>query len=114
MEGQRCDGAGVLVGVKTQNQVARRVWGRACNSCARKVMEGEVGKGQQCHTCMHACSIASGVSDSATPWTVALQAPLSMGFSRQEYWSGLPCPPPGDLSNADVKPESPVWLTRVL
>ena len=31
------------------------------------------------------------------PWTVALQAPLSMGFSRQEYWSGLPCPPPGDL-----------------
>ena len=33
----------------------------------------------------------------ATPWSVALQAPLSMGFSRQEYWSGLPCPPPGDL-----------------
>ena len=32
-----------------------------------------------------------------TPWTVACQAPLSMGFSRQEYWSGLPCPPPGDL-----------------
>ena len=30
----------------------------------------------------------------ATPWTVAHQAPLSMGFSRQEYWSGLPCPPP--------------------
>ena len=33
----------------------------------------------------------------ATPWTVACQAPLSMGFSRQEYWSGLPFPPPGDL-----------------
>ena len=33
----------------------------------------------------------------ATPGTVARQAPLSMGFSRQEYWSGLPCPPPGDL-----------------
>ena len=32
-----------------------------------------------------------------TPWTVAPQAPLSMGFSRQEYWSGLPFPPPGDL-----------------
>ena len=32
----------------------------------------------------------------ATPWTVAHQAPLFMGFSRQEYWSGLPCPPPGD------------------
>ena len=34
-----------------------------------------------------------------TPWTVAPQAPPSMGFSRQEYWSGLPCPPPGDLPN---------------
>ena len=33
----------------------------------------------------------------ATPWTVARQAPLSVGFARQEYWSGLPCPPPGDL-----------------
>ena len=39
----------------------------------------------------------SVVSDSATPWTVARQAPLSMGFSRQEYWSGLPCSPPGNL-----------------
>ena len=38
------------------------------------------------------CSV---VSDSATPWTVACQAPLSMGFSKQEYWSGLPCPPQG-------------------
>ena len=37
------------------------------------------------------------VSDSAIPWTVARQAPLSMGFPRQEYWSGLPFPPPGDL-----------------
>ena len=36
----------------------------------------------------------SVVSDSATPWTAAYQAPLSMGFSRQEYWSGLPCPSP--------------------
>ena len=42
-----------------------------------------------------------------TLWTVALQAPLSMGFSRQEYWSGLPCPPPGDLSNPGIKPVSP-------
>ena len=39
----------------------------------------------------------------ATPWTVAHQAPLSMGFSRQEYWSGLPCPPPGDLYNPGIK-----------
>ena len=41
-----------------------------------------------------------------TPWTAARQAPLSMGFSRQEYWSGLPCPPPGDLHNTEIKPAS--------
>ena len=40
-------------------------------------------------------------------WTVAHQAPLSMGFSRQEYWSGLPCPPPGDLPNPITEPASP-------
>ena len=44
----------------------------------------------------------------ATPWTVALQAPLSMGFSRQENWSGLPFPSPGDLPDPGIKPESPV------
>ena len=43
----------------------------------------------------------------ATPWTVAHQAPLSMGFSRQEYWSGLPCPFPGVLPNPGSKPRSP-------
>ena len=41
-----------------------------------------------------------------TPWTVAHQAPWSRGFSRQEYWSGLPFPTPGDLLNTGVKPES--------
>ena len=43
----------------------------------------------------------------ATPWTVAYQAPPSMGFSRQEYWSGLPFPSPGDLSNPGIEPGSP-------
>ena len=42
-----------------------------------------------------------------TLWTVACQAPLSMGFSRQEYWSGLPCPPPRDLPNPGIEPRSP-------
>ena len=42
-----------------------------------------------------------------TPWTVAYQAFPSMGFSRQEYWSGLPFPSPGDLSNPGIKPMSP-------
>ena len=43
----------------------------------------------------------------ATAWTGARQAPLSMKFSRQEYWSGLPCPSPGDLPNSGIKPRSP-------
>ena len=42
----------------------------------------------------------------ATLWTIAHQAPLSMGFSWQEYWSGLPYPPPGDLPNPGIKPVS--------
>ena len=41
-----------------------------------------------------------------TPWTVAHQAPLSMECSRQEYWSGLPCPPPGDLPNPEIESAS--------
>ena len=43
----------------------------------------------------------------ATPWTVAYQASLSMGFSRQEYWSGLPFPSPGDLPDTGMEPRSP-------
>ena len=46
-----------------------------------------------------------------TRWTVANQAPLSMGFSRQEYWSGLPCPPPGDLPDPGIEP---VFLSPAL
>ena len=42
----------------------------------------------------------------ATPWTVAHQAPPSMGFSRQEYWSGLPFPSPGDLPDLGIQPAS--------
>ena len=55
---------------------------------------------------MCACSVASVVSDSVTPGTVAHHAPLSMVFSRQEYWSGLPCPPAGDLPDPGIKPTS--------
>ena len=58
---------------------------------------------------LHACMLShfSHVQLFATPWTVAHQTPLSMGFSRQEHWSGLPCPPPGDLSNPGIEPMSP-------
>ena len=50
----------------------------------------------------------------ATPWTVALQAPLSMGFSRQEYWSGLPFPSPGDLPDPGIEPRSPALQADTL
>ena len=52
------------------------------------------------------CVCGSIVSDSATPWTEAPQAPLSMEFSRQEHWSGLPFPAPGVLPNPRIKPVS--------
>ena len=44
---------------------------------------------------------------SVARWSIAHQAPLSMVFSRQEYWSGLPCPPPGDPPNPGIEPGSP-------
>ena len=49
-----------------------------------------------------------------TPWTEAYQAPRSMGFSRQEYWSGLPFPSPGDLPNPGIEPSSPALQTDAL
>ena len=62
----------------------------------------------------------SVVSAFATLWTVVRQAPLSVEFSRQEYWSGLLCPPPGDLPKLGIEPRSPalagrfftIWATR--
>ena len=50
----------------------------------------------------------------ATPWTVAYQAPPSVGFSRQEYWSGLPFPSPGDLPNPRIEPGSPTLQADAL
>ena len=55
---------------------------------------------------VHAKSL-SRVQLFETLWTVAHWAPLFMGFSRQEYWSGLLCPPPGDLPDSQIKPEPP-------
>ena len=63
--------------------------------------------------CMHAKSL-SRVWLFATLWTVAHQTPLSMRFSRQEYWSGFPCPSPGDLPEPGIKPESPALQTDFL
>ena len=58
--------------------------------------------------CVH-----SVMSDFATPWTVVRQAPLSMGLSWQEYWSGVPFPTPGDLPDSGIKPASPLSAGRV-
>ena len=50
----------------------------------------------------------------AIPWTVAYQAPLSMGFSRQEYWSGLPFPSPGEIPNPGIEPRFPALQANSL
>ena len=61
------------------------------------------------HQVCYCCLVTSVVCNPLWPlWTVAHQAPLSMGYSRQEYWSGLPCPTPGDLPDLGIKPGSPV------
>ena len=57
--------------------------------------------------CVHGyISLFSRVQPFETPWTVALQAPLSIGFPRQEHWSGLPCPPPRDPPDSGIRPTS--------
>ena len=53
---------------------------------------------------MHVCSV---VSNSANPWAITHQAPLSMEFSKQEYWNGLPFPTSGHLPDPGIKPMSP-------
>ena len=57
---------------------------------------------------------ALSVQLSVTPWTVVHQAPLSMGFSRQEYCGGLPCPSPGALPDPGIKPGTPVLQVNSL
>ena len=59
---------------------------------------------------MYACTWVLGcVQFFVTPWSITTQAPLPMGFSRQEYWSGLPFPSPGDLLNPGTEPTSLVF-----
>ena len=70
------------------------------------------------YTCVYVCvfvcaQLLSPVRLFVTPWTVAHQAPLSMGFPRQEYWSGLLFPPPGNLSDSTIKPMSPALAGRL-
>ena len=60
----------------------------------------------------HCCCCLVILNSFVTPWTVAHQAPLSMGFPRQEYWSGLPFPFPGDLLNSGIELASPALVGK--
>ena len=60
-----------------------------------------------CVPCVYVCHVLSCVQLFVSPWTVALQASLSMEFSQQECWSRSPFPPPGDLPDAGIEPISP-------
>ena len=59
---------------------------------------------------MNICVLAQSCSILCDPMDYSYQTPLSMGFSRQEYWSGLPFPSPGDLPDPGIEPRSPAWV----
>ena len=71
-----------------------------------RMEKGKVRNEGCVYVCVCVCESLSRVQPFATPWAVAHQAPLSMGFSRQGYWSGLPFPPPGDLPEPEIEPQS--------
>ena len=85
------------VGSKTQPHFSGKIW----------LLSPPTSSWFSKDVCAHACA-GSIVSVSVTPWTVAHQAPLSMGFSRQVYRSGLPFPSPGNLPDPGIEPVSPV------
>ena len=70
--------------------------------------------GPSCRSKKRAAMSLSSFLTHQTPWTTAHQAPLSTGFSRQEYWSGLPFPSPGDLPDPRIEPESPALQADAL
>ena len=79
---------------------------RSCMLCSKKKSKKE--RDIEENACVPAHSL-SRVQLFVTPWTVASHAPLSLGFFRQEYWNGLPFPPPpGDLPDPEIQPASPV------
>ena len=79
-------------------------WDQRPVSGTIKPPDHDTGSAPQCGVTQRACSL---MSDSETPQTAVRQALLSMGFSRQEYWSGLPFPFPGDLPDPGIEPNSP-------
>ena len=78
---------------------------------AKDKIENQQGEKKTCeyaHVYIYKVKSLSRVRLFVTPWTITYQAPLSMGFSRQEYWSGLPFPSPEDLPDSGIEPGSPV------
>ena len=83
-------------------------WGRGVFWFLRGVSRYCYWKTEDWIACVHTKSLQP-CPTLFNPWTVAHQAPLSIGFSRQEYQSGLPCPPPGDLPDSGIKPASLIF-----
>ena len=93
----------LVCGVQKGDTNDRVCWIAADSQTQKNELLGTKGEGS-----VHVRQSLSRVQLFTTPWTVAHQAPLSMEFSRQEHWSGLPLPSPGDLPNSRIKPRSPL------
>ena len=113
------------IGIRnSQNTIWRTQWKICSISQSFSSSEALLGTHCSCHysteiSCgvraelwLHACLYAQFCLTLWGLWTVACQAPLCMGFSRQEYWCGLPFAPPGDLSDPGIKPRSPALASR--
>ena len=90
-----------------QNWVSKRYWSLLPMFTAVLFIIAKIGKQPKCPSVESEVKSLGCVWFFATPWTVAYQAPTSMGFPRQEYWSGLPFPSPGDLPHPGMEPVSP-------
>ena len=98
-------------GIPLFHDKRRRVWRQKSDTFGGGGRDPEIWL---VHITTSECQSLSSVVLFATPRTVAHQAPLSMGFSRQKYWKGLPCPPPGDLPNPGLEPGCPTLQTNSL
>ena len=91
---------------RKQKKIHVDVWQKPTQYCKKIILQLKENNSKKvCAVnlilCSHVCMLSHALCN---PWTVALQAPLSMGFSRQEYWNRLPCPPSDDLPNSGIEP----------
>ena len=110
--------------VPKRSQLDRYMHGYGLPGCALRLWQWGRAEGTDLHVGLDVvkswgkkkwkCWSLSHVWLSVIPWSVAYQAPLSMGFSRQEYWSGLPFPSPEDLPDPGIEPRSPALQTDYL